>query len=880
MKQVLNNSRNDRYGSIVLGKRRKERMRFTKTIAFLLMIGTLMIGTLLAAFPGMIVPATAQQTIPRNETLQLSGYEGPPSALRPWDIAGQAGMAFFYMYEPLFGVNIAKGSAPADLLKILGESITWINSTTIEVKIRQAANWTDGTPITAADVEYSYGVYGLNSSKTWGAQEVLPLRERLTSEAFDILNSKTFRVHIKPEYPNSAVVWRHMTLSYNILPKHVWRQIETQYPTNMRTFTNDWQDPAMPAAWKVASGMYLPTYHTDAMTIMTRNDNWWGKVVFGKLPVPKYIQHTRYFYSNAPAALDLQNNELDICGNFIPGIGTIMGAFPQIHTYDPAEPYYAETSIKLLVPNHRNYPLDASWLHWAMSEALDYAGISAVSSGYLKVPAPGQGYPSDLLPSDDAVAKALVNATLEQQYAIHNNLTAANEILNQYCTKVGNVWYTKAGPTREWIEKYVPDDVDLTIGTVTHPASVWNATYPASLDEADQLPGTPGVNVQLGPWTIMDQQGWSDVLAIDALACSMIRNGLGIDMSQKVVDWGTNEADAHAFNYDFMHFVMHTASGAMYDRYYQMFVGTDYYWNHYGDYRNATLVELLRQLDITSGAAQQAVADQILAIMGTDMPIIPFGGHPNWYQFNTLYWSGFPNKATNQILPAGPFGGTATSAILQTVALGLTSSTAVQYSNIAISKANVIPGETTTISANVKHTQGGTIIVQLVINGSVSNSQEVSFTANQTKAVSFSVSRTQVGTYVASIGGLTVSFVVSVTPVVPAYIRGNVTHADTGAPLQGATVIAGPYQTTTATNGSYRLQVANGTYIVTVVLQGYNTASATVNAVTQGQTYTSDVELAPVAAVTEIPVWVYAVVAVVVIIAIVALLYAFVFKKK
>jgi hypothetical protein len=217
---------------------------------------------------------------------------------------------------------------------------------------------------------------------------------------------------------------------------------------------------------------------------------------------------------------------------------------------------------------------------------------------------------------------------------------------------------------------------------------------------------------------------------------------------------------------------------------------------------------------------------------------------------------------------------------LQIVALGLTSSTAVQYSNIAISKANVIPEETTTISASVKHTQGGTIIIQLVINGSVSSSQEVSFTANQTKTVSFSVSRTQVGTYVASIGGLTVSFVVALTPVVPAFIRGNVTHASTGAPLPGATVIAGPYQTTTATNGSYRLQVANGTYIVTVVLQGYNTASATVNALVQGQTYTSNIALTPVAAVTEIPLWVYAVIAVVIIIAIVALLYAFVFKKK
>jgi len=120
-------------------------------------------------------------------------------------------------------------------------------------------------------------------------------------------------------------------------------------------------------------------------------------------------------------------------------------------------------------------------------------------------------------------------------------------------------------------------------------------------------------------------------------------------MTQKVVDWGTSDADGHAFNYDFMHFVMHSSSGSMFDRYYQMFVGTDYYWNHYGDYRNPTLVDLIGQLDVTAGAAQQAVADQILTIIGTDMPIIPFGGHPNWYQFNIMYWLGFSNKAAFQV---------------------------------------------------------------------------------------------------------------------------------------------------------------------------------------------------------------------------------------
>ena len=764
-------------------------------------------------------------------------------------------MAFFFMYEPLFGVNIAKGSAPADLIKIVGESIQWLNSTTIEVKIRHEANWTDGQPITSADVEYSYGVYGLASdTKTWVAQEVLPLKERLQS--FEIVDNKTFRIHIKPEYPNSAVVWRQMTLSYNILPEHVWTQIEAQYGANMRTFTNDWQNTSMTAAWKVASGMYLPVFHDNERTIMQRNDNWWGKSVFNKLPAPKYILHTDYHYSNAAAALDLQNNDIDICGNFIAGIDSIMGAMPQIHTYDPNPPYYAETSIKLLVPNNHKYPLNEPWLHKAIAMSLDYHSISLVSSGYLKYPSP---YPSHLLPSDDAVAKALVTPAIEQQYAITNNVSAALAILADNCIKGSDGrWYTKDGPSTEYLTLY-----NQTIDQYT-----------------DALLTVPGINIPLGPWSIMDQQGWSDVLAIDALACSMIKNSLGITMTQKVVDWGTNDADGHAFNYDFMHFVMHASTGTMYDRYYQMFVGTDYYWNHYGDYRNPDLVELIRQLDITSGAAQQTVADNILQIIGTDMPIIPFGGHPNWYQYNTMFWTGFSNKATNQILPAGPFGGTATSGLMQTVVLGLSPSVSPEFSNIAVSKANVVIGENTTISVNATNTGGqGTTSIQLMINGSVADSQSVSFAANETKTVSFTVSETAVGTYLVNIGGLTATFVVAETPVVAAYITGSVTDALTGNAIAGATVIAGSYQITTGTTGSYSLQVAPGTYIVTVIFEGYDPANATVNASTGGQTYTNNVTLSALPS-GGIPIWVYGVIALLVIIAVVALAYAFVLKRR
>jgi peptide/nickel transport system substrate-binding protein len=432
------------------------------------------------------------------------------------------------------------------------------------------------------------------------------------------------------------------------LPKHIWEEIEAEYGEDMRTFANDWQAADMPDEWKVASGMYLPTYRDDDKVIMERNDDWWGKDVFGKLPTPKYILHTRYYYSNEAAALDFNNDEIDICGNFIAGIQEIMDAKPEVHTYDPNPPYYAETSIKLLVPNHRKYPLGEGWLHKAIAMALNYSAISEVSSGYLKAPSP---YPSHLLPSDDKVAKALVKSDIEQQYAITYDVDAANALLAEHCIKVGDTWYTKDGPSQEWKDLYGDDALPIT----------------------DALPDEAGINVPLGPWTIMDQQGWSDVLAIDALACNELKD-IDIEMSQKVVDWGTNEADGRSFNYDFMHFVMHFATGTMYDRYQQMFVGTDYYWNHYGDYRNQELIDLLGQLDITTGEEQQAVADQILAIMGEDMPIIPFGGHPNWYQYSEKYWVGYSSADGPQILPAGPFGGSGYSGLLQTQVLGLRSS--------------------------------------------------------------------------------------------------------------------------------------------------------------------------------------------------------------
>jgi ABC-type multidrug transport system permease subunit len=62
-------------------------------------------------------------------------------------------------------------------------------------------------------------------------------------------------------------------------------------------------------------------------------------------------------------------------------------------------------------------------------------------------------------------------------------------------------------------------------------------------------------------------------------------------------------------------------------------------------------------------------------------------------------------------------------------------------------------------------------------------------------------------------------------------------------------------------------------------MDGYSPANATVNASTEGLTYTANMALSALPS-GEIPLWIYGVIALFVIIAVVALAYAFVFKKK
>jgi|GEM_PF-6308757 len=633
------------------------------------------------------IPFVSAQQIPREQIIWGTGYWPDESNFNPvTQLEGACGWDVMLMYEPMFGIDASNGQ----LIKELGENVEWINDGLgIKVTLRSGIYWVKITdwnawsssmevstagvaqyrPITTEDVKYTYFLYGAFPDSPANAYYMAGLKTRMRE--FEIVDDRTFIIHLNESYRYSSVAWRTVVRAYPILPKDVWEAVYAGSWSNIQAFANNWAASDFPAEYRVASGMYLSWYHDPGATytIMKKNPLWWGKEVLGE-PAPNFFGYRggNYYKSNDAIYADLQAGMIDWDGNFVPP--DVWQAPGFLHTYFKNPPYFAEGSTLLLVANHRKYPLCEPWLRKAITMVIDYEKVNIASSGYLFDPSPL------LLPWTDAAARELVDTSLENQYIqeygtfsgknINEYINKALAILNDHCIKVGDNWYTKDGPSMEWVQTMMNyyGDIDLVVGKVVKKASEWLAE---GFGAADQLPDQAGVNVKLGEsdvgtWAIMDIQGWSDVNAIDIAVAEAVSSNLGIPFTIDFKDWGGYTGAMDANTYDFADFCMHSGINAdMYERYMQMFVGTySGCWNHYGSYVNTELIELIESLDTLTGDAKRQAARQIQEIILEDLPIIPEGGHPVWYIYSTKYWTGWPNE-DSPLLPVGPYCGSGQS---------------------------------------------------------------------------------------------------------------------------------------------------------------------------------------------------------------------------
>jgi len=599
----------------------KEKLRLV--IAAPLMASLLVLS--LVSFAAPVASQVAE--IPRNEIVWASGYWQRPGSWVPCVASWGQAWGTYIMYETLFQWNYWTNK----LEGILAEKIEWINDTVIEVTLRNGIHWNDGTPITTHDVNYSYYLFGgFDESPNDGQYWQIPgFRERVGPMSnFEIVNDRVFRVHIKPEYPHSRTVYYTLTGgAVLIVPRRVWEEIEKQYPF-VPDFPNDWTSQDFPDEWKVASGPYLPYYWTVDKDIYKRNENWWGNATFGK-PVPKYIG-SLYFESNYGTNTALDQGRIDWYGGYYPRIWEIPNPYIDVWTHMKPPYFLCQPSSFALVFNYNNYPLCESWLHRALAFAINYKDLSETcASGYLIKP-----NPTLLCPYYEQQAKLIDNETVAT-YDFYFNPDKANSTLAEHCYKVGDAWYTKDAP-ETWRNQTI----------------------------VDELPDTPGRNVKLGPWKIMNVYGWTDTM-LEALAMSQsIYDILKIVVESDPIEYNTFVTKFQSMDFDMQ--IQTNVGGTTpwpHSFYVPAITGQPGQWQNYPGYGNwptftgSEVDNLTAEADIVvEGSAREAqIYKRLQEIYASELPAIPFAYSPKWYAFQTKYWTNWPSEDNPYEFPTAPW---------------------------------------------------------------------------------------------------------------------------------------------------------------------------------------------------------------------------------
>jgi peptide/nickel transport system substrate-binding protein len=274
-------------------------------------------------------------TIPREDKSTFSANFNPfsPNAM---PMTQQA------IYEPMFVHNPADGSVTPWL------ATDWVSSedgTGVTFTLRDGVEWSDGEPLTAEDVAFSFEL----QKELLGGFEYL---ENVTADGADVVF--TYNTPFAPGlYEIGAQV---------IIPKHIWEGIED--PANE---TNP--EP-------VGSGPYTEVTNLQAQSYsLLRNPNYWQA---DKQKIEGILMLA--FAGNDPANVATINGETDWADQFIPDIENAFVA------KDPENRGFWFPSVDAMINlqlNTTKAPFDDADARKAISMAIDREAVTSVAmQGY------------------------------------------------------------------------------------------------------------------------------------------------------------------------------------------------------------------------------------------------------------------------------------------------------------------------------------------------------------------------------------------------------------------------------------------------------------------------------------------------------------------
>ena len=332
----------------------------------------------LALMLSMVAVAGADDvTLPRNETLYFAGQQW--GSVNSWNLIGTnqnnsmaiAGGASGYrtlVYETLYMYNFMNGEMKGLLAN---DDYAWNEDmTAVTLTLKDAAKWSDGTPVTAADVvrTFDIGVQIGNGTGT-GFKAYISSIEADGEKGLKI--NAAVNEEGKPVNPLKVLDF----LTGTPIAQAAW--IDKVVERNNNDSVAILNDPGDDFVW---SGPYTKYFTDDQKVVLVRDDNYWGQdaSMWGKLPVPKYIAHA--IYADNPAGENaLKAGEVDVCQQFIGNVQNLWleDGLP-ISTYYEEAPY----GVCLTMPTawyNFNLPVLAEnpALRKAIAIAVDYDTIIA-----------------------------------------------------------------------------------------------------------------------------------------------------------------------------------------------------------------------------------------------------------------------------------------------------------------------------------------------------------------------------------------------------------------------------------------------------------------------------------------------------------------------
>ena len=277
----------------------------------------------------------------RHETLVVGG--GPWNPATNWNplYPQRTSATIGLVYETLFSYNPETNVYKPWLAK----SGEWVSDTVYEVELRSEARWSDGEPLTAADVVFTYELARDNELP------YTPIWRQL-SEVKELSPTKVQFVFSDPSYQE----WQVELYSRPIIPKHIWKDIPGD---QLLVVANE---------YPVGSGPYKAGEGASDRIVWDRDDNWWANEVFGQ-PQPKRVVEMIIPENNVALGMLMQRT-LDLSNYFIPGIPAIKNSFGLNTWFDDA-PYMLQANTAVLYLNNQRPPMDDKVFRRALAHAVN-----------------------------------------------------------------------------------------------------------------------------------------------------------------------------------------------------------------------------------------------------------------------------------------------------------------------------------------------------------------------------------------------------------------------------------------------------------------------------------------------------------------------------